>query len=495
MQEKTDRASEQNQSLPFTITGEDEAAQRALLAEKPAKEEPAAAQPNEKKPAAKTTDAYIPWLVGALAVVVIAALLLTGVIPGLRKPTADQPTLSEPAASEEEAETPTAPETDPDADAEPDAETDPDAETPTEEAGPAGNGVSYTVTADELTDELLDQTVATCGDDRLTNRELPYYYWQQYYTVASTYGSYLGYLLDPNTPFDQQMCMYDETITWQQYFLQTALSTYERISSIWQDARLAGFELGDEDRDYIDGLENNLNIAALSYGYEDAAAYLQTAYGPSATMSGYRAYVERYLTASAYLQSLVDAQGYTDADISAYFDENADAYAANGIEKSDVNMINVRHILIQPTETNEDGSYTDAAWEEAEKAAQAVYDEWKNGERTEAAFALLAAENSVDSSASNGGLIENVYPGQMVETFDAWCFDASRQSGDTDVVKSPFGYHVMYFSSECEHPYWYVCAQNDYLSQLSADFAQQAADKFGGEQTIDNAALVDIVQG
>lgn len=494
MEEKTDRVSENSQRLSFTVDAQDEEAQRALLAEKPVKEDPAPEQPNEKKPAAKPTDAYIPWLVGALAVVVIAALLLTGVIPGLRKPAQDQPALSEPAEpADKQSETPATPETD--ADAETDADVPAETETPADETHSAGNGVSYTVTADELTDEVLDKVVATCGDDRLTNRDLPYYYWQQYYTIASSYGSYLGYIIDPTTPFDEQLCMYDQTITWQQYFLQTALTTYERVSAIWQEARLAGFELAESDREYIDSLENTLNISALSYGYADATEYLKTAYGPSATMSGYRAYVERYMTASAYLQTLVDAEGYTDADISAYFDENADTYAASGIEKSDVNMINVRHILIQPTETNEDGSYTDASWEEAEKTAQSVYDDWKNGERTEESFALLAAQHSVDSSAGNGGLIENVFPGQMVEAFDAWCFDAARQSGDTDVVKSPFGYHIMYFSSECEHPYWYVCAQNDYLSQLSLDISQQVFDRFEAGQTIDNAALADIVQG
>ncbi len=72
-------------------------------------------------------------------------------------------------------------------------------------------------------------------------------------------------------------------------------------------------------------------------------------------------------------------------------------------------------------------------------------------------FAFLAAENSADTgSASNGGLYEEIYPGQTVDAFDAWCFDASRQPGDTDIVETQYGYHVMYFSSVCEHPYWYV---------------------------------------
>lgn len=476
MEEKTDRASENKQGLPFSITGEDEAAQQALL---------------EKKPTAKKKKSSLSWLLAMGALVLVAALLLGGVIPGLKQSAKQEPTISAPADAPDDETGADQPDAQPDTDAQP--EQDAQAEAPTDQTQSAGNGVSYTVSAEEMTDELLDQTVATCGDDRLTNRDLPYYYWQQYNALYSSYGSYTSYFIDPATPFDEQLCAFDETLTWQQYFLQAALTTYERISALWQDARLAGFELGEEEQTYLDELETNLNIAALSEGYANADEYLQqVGYGPTATVNGYRNYVERYLIATAYVDAQVDAQDYTDADISAYYDENAEAYIASGIEKSDVNMINIRHILIMPTETDDDGNYTDEAWAEAEATAQAVYDEWKNGERTEDAFALLAAENSVDSSASNGGLIENVYPGQMVESFDAWCFDAARQPGDTDVIQSEYGYHIMYFSAQCEHPLWYTYAQSDYLTQLWSNIVQQAADKFAAEQTIENAALVDM---
>ena len=45
----------------------------------------------------------------------------------------------------------------------------------------------------------------------------------------------------------------------------------------------------------------------------------------------------------------------------------------------------------------------------------------------------------------NGGLYENIYPGQMVEPFEDWCYDAARATGDTGIVETTYGYHVMYF--------------------------------------------------
>ena len=65
---------------------------------------------------------------------------------------------------------------------------------------------------------------------------------------------------------------------------------------------------------------------------------------------------------------------------------------------------------------------------------------------SEESFAQLAKDYSVDGSASNGGLYENVYQGRMVPEFDAWCFDESRQVGDHGLVKTVYGYHIMFFS-------------------------------------------------
>jgi hypothetical protein len=41
----------------------------------------------------------------------------------------------------------------------------------------------------------------------------------------------------------------------------------------------------------------------------------------------------------------------------------------------------------------------------------------------------------------------------MVTNFNDWCYDASRQTGDTGIVESPYGYHVMYFVADSETNY------------------------------------------
>ena len=101
---------------------------------------------------------------------------------------------------------------------------------------------------------------------------------------------------------------------------------------------------------------------------------------------------------------------------------------------------NIRHILF-----TKDKYETD---EKAKEMADKVYDEWKKGAATEESFAELAKKYTEDpGSSENGGLYEDVYEGQMVQEFNDWVFDPERKTGDTGIVKTTYGYHIMYFVS------------------------------------------------
>ncbi|MBQ9229315.1 MAG: peptidylprolyl isomerase [Eubacterium sp.] len=173
---------------------------------------------------------------------------------------------------------------------------------------------------------------------------------------------------------------------------------------------------------------------------------------------------------------------------------------------SDVTPVTVRHILItpddmKPEEEETDEETTEEATEETEdtteelsdeeldalaaEKAQAVLDEYLAGEQTEDAFAALAKENSSDGNAEDGGIYENVVPNQMVNTFNAWCFDANRQAGDTEIVKTEYGYHVMYFVSKSELPVWKYTAQQ----ALAAEDSDSDLDAFDEANTVKTSWL------
>ena len=49
----------------------------------------------------------------------------------------------------------------------------------------------------------------------------------------------------------------------------------------------------------------------------------------------------------------------------------------------------------------------------------------------------------------------------MVTNFNNWCFDASRQVGDTGIVETEYGYHVMFFAGNAEQTYRDLLIEND----------------------------------
>lgn len=126
------------------------------------------------------------------------------------------------------------------------------------------------------------------------------------------------------------------------------------------------------------------------------------------------------------------------------------AYMVSTKTKDTTNTVDVRHILV---------GVNDATDTEAMSAAKAkaedILAQWEENGASVEEFEALAAENSDDTgSAEKGGLYEGVKPGEMVANFDAWCFDENRKEGDTGIVESDYGYHVMYFVGENEVEVW-----------------------------------------
>nr|WP_325305251.1 peptidylprolyl isomerase [uncultured Oscillibacter sp.] len=114
--------------------------------------------------------------------------------------------------------------------------------------------------------------------------------------------------------------------------------------------------------------------------------------------------------------------------------------------------IDIRHILVPlgsgSIAEGEEGYEDEQAQLKADAHAKAeeLLAQWQSGEATEDSFAALALKESADGSKYDGGLYTEVYQGQMVTEFNDWCFDTARQSGDTGVVDTQYGSHVMYFS-------------------------------------------------
>ena len=322
-----------------------------------------------------------------------------------------------------------------------------------------------------------DAVVATMGEHKLTNAELQVYYWMQVYDFLNQYGSYASMFgLDYTQPLDMQLSL-EGAMTWQQYFLDAALDTWANYQAMCNEANAASYVLDEEYVIYLEELPENLESSALEMGYESAEDMIRRDMGPNASLEGYLNYLNNYYLGYMYYGDTLEQIPVTDAEVEAYYEAHIEDYKANGLEKTDERYVDVRHILVTPEGGD---AATEEQWAAAEKEANNILNEWLTKHPDEDGFAVLAEAYTDDpGSASNGGLYEDVYVGQMVPEFENWCFDASRQTGDYGIVKTTYGYHIMYFVGS--DYVWYATAEADMLVEKGNEFLQSVLDKHPAE--------------
>ncbi len=348
---------------------------------------------------------------------------------------------------------------------------------------------TYTVTDEEILAQK-DQVVATLNGEKLTNEELQIYYWMQVYDFLEKYGQYAAaFGMDTNTPLDMQKSM-DPELTWQQFFLREALNSWKNYKSLSTKAREEGFEMNADFAKQLEDLPANLEATAKSSGFETVDDMIHADMGVGAGVGAYMAYMNDYYTGHLYYGSNMDKIEVTDAEVEAFFDSHADAYLEKGLKKGDDKVVDVRHILITPEggTTDEKGNttYSDEEWQACEQAAQAVLDEYLAGEQTQERFAELATKYSKDpGSAAKGGLYMNVRKGQMVAPFEEWSFDDSRAVGDYGLVKTDYGYHVMYYVDS--RLIWHTTAMQDLLIEKGNEFLNNVVAQY--DYTVDYPAI------
>jgi peptidyl-prolyl cis-trans isomerase C len=137
--------------------------------------------------------------------------------------------------------------------------------------------------------------------------------------------------------------------------------------------------------------------------------------------------LERSLVVEKFVQEYVAKKiSVTPADATQYYSQHTDEFRHDDIVRSS-------HIFIQVAE-----GATPEQDRIARQRAESILARLRKGED----FAKLAKENSMDGSASQGGDLGYLPKGQLTPQFEAVAF--SLPVGTiSDVVRTPFGYHVI----------------------------------------------------
>ena len=330
--------------------------------------------------------------------------------------------------------------------------------------------------------------VATAGETVLTNEQLQVWYWLEEEQYRQE-----GHAVSPDfdRPLDTQACEIDGSVnSWQQYFLRRALNAWHSAQSLKAMGLAEGVEPEEAYQPNLVNHETYLtDIPAMKYHYSHNLetfhpntlhqAYLDGIPELLDTLAADKGFADGEELAQAMgttVEALQDAvETYNWAY--SYFTELTYPLEAEAQEEQAAageTCVDIRHLLLIPKDLEEedntpawqkkdkepvileyvqvaqDGtvSCSEAAWEAGLKDAQDLLAGWeKDRKRTEATFAQLTRENSDDpGSTINGGAYRNLRKGQLMDSLDAWCFDPARLPGDTTIIRSPYGYHILYFS-------------------------------------------------
>ena len=311
---------------------------------------------------------------------------------------------------------------------------------------------SYTADASTL-ESKADTVVATIADKELTVGELQLYYMNGIYTFYSQNYSYMSYMgLDLTQPLDEQECL-SEDMTWEQYFLDAALQTWQSYTLVEMMAQQEGFVVSAEAQQQIDEMSAQLDSIAEAYGYASAAEYLDAEMAPGVDPETYVHFNQVYYVANEYITDFYTNRYPNDKDITLYYKENQALFEENGVTRDMGLISSVRHILIQPqggvTDEAGETTYSEDEWATALSEAERIVEQWYADEATEESFATLANTYSADGgSNTTGGLYEDIHiDASYVPEFKNWAIDFTRKPGDVEIVKTQYGYHIMYFVS------------------------------------------------
>lgn len=350
---------------------------------------------------------------------------------------------------------------------------------------------TYTVSKEEIY-ASADTVVATVGGKNLTIGVLQAYYWDGVYSFLQENGSYAAMLgLDFGQSLDTQLCAVgDISMTWQQYFLQAALDSWHSHQAMALAGEENGFVLEGELLEEKNTIPEELSKMAESYGYEDMDTMMSDYMGPGCSYEDYLHYMDLFYQGYGYLEHVYQNTSFEADEVEAFFLEHEADYAESGITKDGGKYVDVRHILLTPEggATGADGAvtYSEEEWEACRTAAQEILDQWLAGEATEDSFAELANTHSTDPGSNTaGGLYSYVYEGQMMPEFNDWCFDESRAFGDSGLVKTEYGYHIMFFVKSQD--IWYVTAEQDMMNDAVSAKLPEAMEKY--PMTVDYSAI------
>lgn len=291
---------------------------------------------------------------------------------------------------------------------------------------PDGNPGDVTCLGSYTGTDGMETVVAWVGDAELTNGQLQLWYGAE---VAQYRQEGMTPAPDFNRPLEEQPCEAEKGVnSWQQYFLKRALQRWHTAQALIRHGKEHPLPLEEAYRgnpEILDKYMKEMPVTDILYGYN-------AFYSPNSLHQRYLDTLEETLSGDVLEMARTLNLGYMYFTTLSYNLEE-------GPGPEDEATVSFRQILLLPEEEETLGSCM--------LRGEKLLEEWRKARNSgESTFAQLACQNSLDSgSAQNGGLYQNLRREQVPLWLSQWCFEETRQAGDTAIFTTDYGVHILYY--------------------------------------------------
>ncbi len=313
------------------------------------------------------------------------------------------------------------------------------------------------------------KTYIKVGEHEITQVEFDYYYsmiTNQYLSQDSTSLLFMG--IDASQPLDEQTCIYDENLTWKDYFVESTVPMIQQVKALCDDAQAKGFEYdvtSDYDS-YISSIASSISSAGVSSSY-----YYEQYFGEYATESRLEPYVKEYLTSQAYYAQLETDNATTDDEVKEEYETNPQLY-----DTIDYHLYSIG-ANAEDDATDEE---LEAAMDTAEERSYEMLERYENGEDWRELCYEYAIDEAKDNyDPENEGDPTEVTGGTQTtisSNYFDWLADDSRKAGDGMVYRDESNEACFIVIFDAKTPYDLETDPSDIAGTLTTEKVQSYID-------------------
>lgn len=313
---------------------------------------------------------------------------------------------------------------------------------------------------------LFRANAVKVGDEAYSAAEMNYFYanaYYEYYDYMNMFG------VDFSVPLQNQECLLMEEGSWHDFLTDYAKESAHGIAALYQEAVAAGCELSEDGKAAVEEAMASVAEYAELNGYSNVKKYLTAMYGTGMTEDILRDMITKGNLVNEYVTSVAGEFTYSDSELNAYYDENADEF----------NTYDISYYFIA-AETEEVEEEVDHEHEEGEEHDHTVTQVVEGGAEAALADAVSVAANITDRASfdaavaayQEGAVVSDIAAGlksNLNAAYADWVADTARQAGDLETFMSENGAYIVMYNGMSDNKYPATAMRHILIKSVDAD--------------------------